>query len=94
MRIPLQYATGKRPIIAMPHNAATGVSGVDLYAKPVMDWRWIQRKYSFFGYDTIPLFQHTILKEKYHEKGREYQLYLPCTMSGVVGNWISSRCCF
>jgi len=62
---------------AMPHMPATGVSGVDLYAKTSDgDWRWYRGKYSFS--DTIQYrYSNIDPKEKYHEKGREYQLYLP-----------------
>lgn len=62
---------------AMPHMPATGVSGVDLYAKTSDgDWRWYRGKYSFS--DTIQYrYSNINPKEKYHEKGREYQLYLP-----------------
>ncbi len=62
---------------AMPHMPATGVSGVDLYAKTSDgDWRWYRGKYSFA--DTIQYrYSNIDPKEKYHTKGREYQLYLP-----------------
>ncbi|MDO6604229.1 SGNH/GDSL hydrolase family protein [Arenibacter palladensis] len=62
---------------AMPHMPATGVSGVDLYAKTSDgDWRWFRGKYSFA--DTIQYkYSNIDPKEKYHDKGREYQLYLP-----------------
>ena len=62
---------------AMPHMPATGVSGVDLYAKTADgDWRWYRGKYSFA--DTIQYrYSNIDPNEKYHTKGREYQLYLP-----------------
>ena len=62
---------------AMPHMPATGVSGVDLYGKTSDgDWRWYRGKYSFA--DTIQYrYSNIDPKEKYHNKGREYQLYLP-----------------
>ena len=62
---------------SMPHMPATGVSGVDLYAKTSDgDWRWFRGKYSFA--DTIQYkYSNIDPKEKYHDKGREYQLYLP-----------------
>ena len=62
---------------AMPHMPATGVSGVDLYAKTSDgDWRWYRGKYSFA--DTIQYrYSNIDPKEEYHTKGREYQLYLP-----------------
>ncbi|MEZ4968259.1 MAG: SGNH/GDSL hydrolase family protein [Flavobacteriaceae bacterium] len=62
---------------AMPHMPATGVSGVDLYAKTGDgDWRWYRGKYSFA--DTIS-YQYSNIdpREKYNDKGREYQLFLP-----------------
>ena len=62
---------------AMPHMPATGVSGVDLYAKTSDgDWRWYRGKYSFA--DTIS-YQYSNIDPngKYHDKGRQYQLYLP-----------------
>lgn len=57
-----------------PHMAATGVSGVDLYARdPKGEWLWSAGKYSFG--DTIvyrfPNLETADLKE------REYTLYLP-----------------
>jgi lysophospholipase L1-like esterase len=62
---------------AMPHMPATGVSGVDLYAKTSDgDWRWYRGQYSFA--DTVQYkYSNIDPKEKYHDKGREYQLYLP-----------------
>ncbi|MEQ8419546.1 MAG: SGNH/GDSL hydrolase family protein [Arenibacter algicola] len=62
---------------AMPHMPATGVSGVDLYAKTSDgDWRWYRGKYSFA--DTIQYkYSNIDPNEEYHDKGREYQLYLP-----------------
>lgn len=62
---------------AMPHMPATGVSGVDLYAKTSDgNWRWYRGKYSFA--DTIS-YQYSNIdpREKYNDKGREYQLFLP-----------------
>ncbi|MCM4167974.1 hypothetical protein KCTC52924_01205 [Arenibacter antarcticus] len=62
---------------AMPHMPATGVSGVDLYAKSSDgESQWYRGRYSFG--DTIHYHYNSIdPREKYHEKGREYQLYLP-----------------
>jgi len=62
---------------AMPHMPATGVSGVDLYAKDSNDdWLWYRGNYSFA--DTIRYnFKNINLKEEYHSSGREYHLYLP-----------------
>ncbi len=66
--------TGKH---ALPHMPATGVSGVDLYAgNSDGDWLWCAGKYTFG--DTIQ-YQFTGLdaNDTYHQKGREYRLYLP-----------------
>lgn len=62
---------------ALPHMPATGVSGVDLYAgNSDGDWLWCAGKYTFG--DTIQ-YQFTNLhpNDTYHQKGREYRLYLP-----------------
>jgi lysophospholipase L1-like esterase len=57
-----------------PHMAATGVSGVDLYAKgPKGEWLWSAGKYAFG--DTI-VYRFTNL-ETADLKEREYTLYLP-----------------
>ncbi|MDN5202288.1 SGNH/GDSL hydrolase family protein [Fulvivirgaceae bacterium BMA10] len=62
---------------AMPHMPATGVSGVDLYAKNSDgEWMWCRGNYSFG--DTIKYnFQNINPNDTYHELGREYHLYLP-----------------
>ncbi|WP_128544582.1 SGNH/GDSL hydrolase family protein [Larkinella soli] len=62
---------------AMPHMPATGVSGVDLYALNADgDWRWCAGKYSFG--DTVRYrFPDLEANDRYHQKGREYRLYLP-----------------
>lgn len=74
-RITVRYAvTGKQ---ALPHMPATGVSGVDLYGvNSDGDWLWCAGKYAFG--DTIQ-YQFTNLEpnDTYHQKGREYRLYLP-----------------
>lgn len=61
----------------MPHMPATGVSGVDLYAVSANgDLRWAAGKYSFG--DTITYnFSSLDSVDKYHNKGREYRLFLP-----------------
>ena len=61
----------------MPHMPATGVSGVDLYAKNSNgDWLWNRGKYSFG--DTVKyVFSGINPNDTYHDYGREYQLYLP-----------------
>jgi lysophospholipase L1-like esterase len=62
---------------ALPHMPATGVSGVDLYAlNSDGDWRWCTGKYAFK--DTIEYrFTNLEPNDQYHQKGREYRLYLP-----------------
>ncbi|UHG92461.1 SGNH/GDSL hydrolase family protein [Spirosoma oryzicola] len=62
---------------ALPHMPATGVSGVDLYALTSDgDWRWCTGKYAFK--DTIEYrFANLEPNDSYHQKGREYRLYLP-----------------
>jgi lysophospholipase L1-like esterase len=61
----------------MPHMPATGVSGVDLYAKNSDGkWLWCKGNYSFG--DTIKYtFANIDTIDPYHDKGREYHLYLP-----------------
>ena len=74
-RIAIRYVvTGKQ---ALPHMPATGVSGVDLYAgNSDGDWLWCAGKY-VFG-DTIQYqFMNLEPNDTYHQKGREYRLYLP-----------------
>ena len=63
--------------IEMPHMPATGVSGVDLYAKDSDGkWLWCKGNYSFK--DTITYnFKNIKPNDRYHKKGREYHLYLP-----------------
>ncbi|MBD2700737.1 SGNH/GDSL hydrolase family protein [Spirosoma sp. BT702] len=66
--------TGKKEL---PHMPATGVSGVDLYAvNSDGDALWCAGKYTFG--DTIQ-YKFTGLEpnDTYHQKGREYRLYLP-----------------
>ena len=73
--IKVRYGVGGN--FAMDHMPATGVSGLDLYAKDgdgQLHWLRGQRA---FG-DTVKYdFKNINLKEKYHDLGREYQLYLP-----------------
>lgn len=63
--------------MAMPHMPATGVSGVDLYAKNSDGkWLWCRGRYSFN--DTVQYnFANLTPNDKYHKLGREYHLYLP-----------------
>jgi hypothetical protein len=60
--------------LAMPHMAATGVSGVDLYVKtPEGKWRWLavgQPKQT-------PTNTATLVKALPGDSPREYRLYLP-----------------
>lgn len=62
---------------AFPHMSATGVSGVDLYAKTCEgEWVWNKGYYAFR--DTITYkYEHLPVNEGYHNKGRQYKLYLP-----------------
>lgn len=73
--IKVRYGVGGN--FAMDHMPATGVSGLDLYAKDgdgQLHWLRGQRA---FG-DTVKYdFKNINLKEKYHDLGREYQLYFP-----------------
>ncbi|HLT50514.1 MAG TPA: SGNH/GDSL hydrolase family protein [Arenibacter sp.] len=63
--------------ISMPHMPATGVSGVDLYAKTSDgEWSWYRGNFAFG--DTIQYkYSNIDAKDRYHDQGREYQLYLP-----------------
>ena len=74
-RVVVRYQCGGK--IAFPHMSATGVSGVDLYAKN-MDggYIWCRGLYSFsdtIQYDFIKLSTTGL----YQKEGREYKLYLP-----------------
>lgn len=62
---------------ALPHMPATGVSGVDLYGiTSDGDELWCAGKYAFG--DTIQYrFANLKPNDAYHNKGREYRLYLP-----------------
>lgn len=60
----------------MPHMPSTGVSGVDLYSINCDgEWRFCFGNYSFK--DTITYTYDNIGKDRYHNKGFEYRLYLP-----------------
>jgi len=62
---------------AMPHFPATGVSGVDLYAKDADGrWLWAAGKASF-GDPVLYRFDGLEPNDRYHALGREYRLYLP-----------------
>jgi len=74
-RIVVRYQCGGA--LAKPHMPATGVSGVDLYAKN-MDggYIWCRGVYSFL--DTIKYdFKKMSTTGLYRKEGREYKLYLP-----------------
>ena len=61
----------------MPHMPATGVSGVDLYAKNSDgQWHWLKGNRSFAD-TTRYIYDHIDPNDPYHDQGREYQLYLP-----------------
>ncbi len=63
--------------IAMSHMPATGVSGVDLYAKTSAgEWQWCKGRYSFKD-TTVYRFSGLPVKDDYHGKGRYYRIYLP-----------------
>lgn len=62
--------------LSMPHMPTTGVSGVDLYSVN-SDGEW---QYHYGGLpsgDTIQLHYKNIGKDRYHNMGFEYRLYLP-----------------
>ena len=74
-RVIVRYKCGGG--MSMPHMPATGVSGVDLYAKN-MDggYIWCRGEYSFS--DTIKYdFKKMSTTGLYRKEGREYILYLP-----------------
>ena len=62
---------------SMPHMPATGVSGIDLYAKNDKgDWVWFKGNYSFG--DTITYsYKNINLKIAKDSMGFEYQLFFP-----------------
>jgi lysophospholipase L1-like esterase len=74
-QVVVRYAVEGRH--ALPHMPATGVSGVDLYAVNTDGaYLWCAGKYSFG--DTIQYrFTNLQPNDGYHQKGREYRLYLP-----------------
>ena len=63
--------------LSMVHMPATGVSGLDLYAKSSDgEWMWVQgnrsiAKQSRYSYEKLNA------DGKYHKKGRQYKLFLP-----------------
>lgn len=61
----------------MNHMPATGVSGLDLYAKDGEGaWHWLLGR-RHFGDTCVYNFSGIDAREKYHKLGRDYQLYLP-----------------
>ncbi|MBS0032032.1 SGNH/GDSL hydrolase family protein [Chitinophaga sp. 22321] len=65
-----------RGVLAMPHMPATGVSGVDMYAKSIDGkWMWCAGKYNFN--DTIVYRFSNLNKYDQHVKNTDYTLYLP-----------------
>lgn len=60
----------------MPHMPATGVSGIDLYSiNSDGQWNFCFGNYSFG--DTIHYIYSNLGKDKYHDRGFEYRVYLP-----------------
>lgn len=73
-RIKIRYQVAGE--YSMPHMPATGVSGVDLYARHMDgDDYWCAAKYSFG--DTIVFDYQDLVYNNFHKKGYEYRLYLP-----------------
>ncbi len=74
-QIVVRYKVGGKQ--ALPHMPATGVSGIDLYAgNSDGDWLWCAGKYTFG--DTIQYrFANQEPNDTYHQKGREFRLFLP-----------------
>ncbi len=63
--------------MAMSHMPATGVSGVDLYAKKSDGhWLWCRGRFAF-GDSVTYNFNNITPNDNYHKLGREYHLYLP-----------------
>jgi lysophospholipase L1-like esterase len=72
----IRYTTQKGHSVALPHMPATGVSGVDMYAKSIDGkWMWCTGKYAFN--DTIVYRFDHLNKNDQHVKDVEYTLYLP-----------------
>ena len=77
-RIVVRYGVSKR--IAMPHMPATGVSGVDIYAKDSEGkWMWVRGRWSFRNSGDTIVYDFSGIRPngKYHKMGREYRMYLP-----------------
>lgn len=70
----IKYAVAGR--LQMPHMPATGVSGIDMYAKNSDGkWLWCAGKYSFG--DTITYRFTNLLTKDQYGNAFEYNLYLP-----------------
>lgn len=76
-RIQIRYSVSRRDDFALNHMPATGVSGVDLYAIDSDGSEvWCASKRYFA--DTINYrYWGLTPNDTYHQKGREYHLYLP-----------------
>lgn len=73
--ISVQY--GVTQAHALPHMPATGVSGLDLYSID-SDGAWKRHpNNNFFFSDTIRYTWKNLSKDRYHNRGYEYRLYLP-----------------
>lgn len=62
--------------LSMPHMPNTGVSGIDLYGID-SDGNWMNASGSYQWGDTISYTFTNIGKDKFHNRGFEYRLYLP-----------------
>lgn len=62
--------------LSMPHMPNTGVSGIDLYGID-SDGNWMNASGSYQWGDTISYIFTNIGKDKFHNRGFEYRLYLP-----------------
>lgn len=60
----------------MPHMPSTGVSGVDMYSIN-SDGQWNLCSGNFSFGDTIQYTYNGLGKDKYHDRGFEYRIYLP-----------------
>ncbi|MDD4589580.1 MAG: SGNH/GDSL hydrolase family protein [Parabacteroides sp.] len=75
-QISIRYVTTNTKDFGMQHMPATGVSGVDLYSiDSDGKWRFCYGGFSFG--DTIRTTYSHLGKDKYHNEGFEYRLYLP-----------------
>lgn len=61
---------------SMPHMPSTGVSGVDMYSIN-SDGQWNLCSGNFSFGDTIQYTYNGLGKDKYHDRGFEYRIYLP-----------------